>query len=209
MYNNAEIVQIDDQDTTDFEKCIDYLRSKLFSPLMVPNVIMCIGGFGGRVDHMMSQVHELYKATRKCAEDGNLVYYVTTESISWVLERGVHEIKVRDPAHPGVLGTKVGIAPFKGPAVVTTKGLQWDVEEWVTEVGVKMSTSNEVKDDTIYIETTHPIMFTIDLGPNAAPCESPPPAMSRNITDAHLTPFTDCVNFDSPQPVGGDIPMDG
>ncbi|KAH9889717.1 thiamine pyrophosphokinase [Xylariomycetidae sp. FL2044] len=61
----------------------------------------------------------------------------------------------------------VGIVPIKEPSVITTRGLEWDVEDWPTEFGGNMSTSNHVLPDTqvVEVETTKDVVFTIALKP--------------------------------------------
>jgi thiamine pyrophosphokinase len=80
----------------------------------------------------------------------------------FLLPPGKHEIYVRDPTTP-VLGKHIGIIPVGEPAVITTKGLEWDVENWETKFGGRMSTSNWVKDDIIEVETSSTVLFSIDL----------------------------------------------
>jgi len=38
----------------------------------------------------------------------------------------------------------VGILPIYGPATISTTGLEWDVRNWETQMGVQVSTSNHV-----------------------------------------------------------------
>ena len=62
----------------------------------------------------------------------------------------------------GVFTENVGLVPVYGPAIISTRGLEWDVDEWHTHMGGQVSTSNHVKADTVYVETSAPILFTIE-----------------------------------------------
>jgi thiamine pyrophosphokinase len=90
------------------------------------------------------------------------IYLLSTEGISFVLKRGKHRIRVRDPGAP-ILGKHIGIIPLKEPSIITTKGLEWDVTDWPTEFGGQISTSNHVREDLAEITTTGDVLFTIDL----------------------------------------------
>lgn len=59
----------------------------------------------------------------------------------------------------------VGIIPVKEPSVITTRGLEWDVTDWATEFGGRMSTSNHVLPGTKVVEvaTAKDVLFTIAL----------------------------------------------
>jgi thiamine pyrophosphokinase len=49
------------------------------------------------------------------------------------------------------------------PAVISTKGLEWDVQEWRTEFGGRMSTSNHIVSDLVEIDTSDTVLFTVEL----------------------------------------------
>ena len=70
---------------------------------------------------------------------------------------------IRTPLGPGLLGENVGIIPVARPAVITTRGLEWDVEGWATEFGVQVSTSNHVRGGVVEVETTERVLFTVEL----------------------------------------------
>jgi len=130
--------------------------------------IVCLGGLGGRVDQGMSQLHHLFMFQQDGYHEGK-IFLLSTDAITFVLKAGTHRIHVRDgPSVIGkhfgsVLGKFVGILPLKGPSKITTKGLEWDVSDWLTQFGGQVSTSNHVKEDVVEISTTEDVLFTIDL----------------------------------------------
>lgn len=57
----------------------------------------------------------------------------------------------------------IGIIPLSAPASITTKGFEWDVEDWHTEIGGQLSTSNHIRADKVEVSTSVPVLFTVEL----------------------------------------------
>lgn len=57
----------------------------------------------------------------------------------------------------------IGIIPLSAPASITTQGFEWDVEDWHTEIGGQLSTSNHIRADVVSVETSVPVLFTVEL----------------------------------------------
>ncbi|KAI1801784.1 thiamine pyrophosphokinase [Daldinia bambusicola] len=166
---NCNIIYELDDYSTDFAKAVKYVRKEF-----PKRDIVCMGGLGGRVDQGLSQLHHLYLfQTSPTYADGRM-YLVSGESLSFLLKAGKHRIHVREP--DAIVGNSVrisgepfakwvGIIPIKEASVITTRGLEWDVENWLTEFGGRMSTSNHVLPETkvVEIETTKDVLFTIAL----------------------------------------------
>ncbi|KAJ5408188.1 hypothetical protein N7509_002071 [Penicillium cosmopolitanum] len=57
----------------------------------------------------------------------------------------------------------IGIIPLSAPASITTHGFEWDVEDWHTEIGGQLSTSNHIRADVVSVETSVPVLFTVEL----------------------------------------------
>lgn len=136
--------------------------------------IICKGGLGGRVDQGLSQLHHLYMFQTSPTYAEGKMFFLSGESLTFLLKAGKHSIHVREPsAIPGnwaplitdLFAKYVGIIPVKEPSIITTKGLEWDVENWPTEFGGQMSTSNHVLPETqvVEVETTKDVLFTIAL----------------------------------------------
>ncbi|KAI0173128.1 thiamine pyrophosphokinase [Hypoxylon sp. FL1284] len=165
----TNIIHDPDQYSTDFTKAVRHVHKTISG-----TDIVCMGGLGGRVDQGLSQLHHLYLfQTSPTYADGKM-FFLSGESLSFLLKSGVHRIHVREPnAKVGnftrmsgdPFAKYVGIIPVKEPSVITTKGLEWDVQDWPTEFGGQMSTSNHVLPDTnvVEVETTKDVIFTIAL----------------------------------------------
>ncbi|KAI0880598.1 thiamine pyrophosphokinase [Annulohypoxylon maeteangense] len=166
---NCTIIHDPDQYSTDFTKAVRLVRKDFPG-----KDIVCMGGLGGRVDQGLSQIHHLYLfQTSPTYADGKM-FLLSGESLSFLLKAGKHCIHVREPniavtnfarMSGDPFAKYVGIIPVKEPSVITTKGLEWDVEDWPTEFGGQMSTSNHVLPETevVEIKTTKDVLFTIAL----------------------------------------------
>ncbi|KAJ5709542.1 hypothetical protein N7493_009833 [Penicillium malachiteum] len=126
------------------------------------------------------------------AAGGNL-YLVSEESITFVLQQGKNIIYTPGTRRPDIVqaavdtdsptenseGTlkrkrdkeeteyffeeNIGIIPLSAPASITTQGFEWDVEDWHTEIGGQLSTSNHIRAEKVEIETSVPVLFTVEL----------------------------------------------
>jgi thiamine pyrophosphokinase len=155
---NTKIIHDPDQYSTDFTKAVKHVWST--EPKESINIV-ALGGLGGRVDQGISVLHHLY--VFQTDYDAGKIFLLSSEGVTFVLKSGKHKIKARASFQGVTLGENVGIIPLKEPSVITTHGLEWDVTDWHTEVGGLISTSNHVKADWIYIETTKDVLFTIDF----------------------------------------------
>ncbi|KAL4803212.1 putative thiamine pyrophosphokinase [Aspergillus unguis] len=169
----VNIVQDDDQYSTDFTKSLKYIRSESTGQDLS---ILILGGLGGRVDQAFSQIHHLYmmnQAQSQLEGSGNL-YLVSEESITFILQPGENTIHVPRTNRPDMkqdneketdylLEENVGIIPLSGPARISTKGFEWDVEDWKTEIGGQISTSNHIRAETVKVSSGVPVLFTVEL----------------------------------------------
>jgi thiamine pyrophosphokinase len=149
-YSNVEIIHLEDQDTNDFEKCIQLIND-------TPDIdqILAVGALGGRFDHQMANISTLYKYSRM------KIYLISFESIVFLLEAGRHSI---DSCLNDMFKINCGLLPMKGAAVVKTSGLKWDLDEtFEFEFGKVISTSNRFDKETVTIDTNVPIIFTQEL----------------------------------------------
>ena len=150
-----------DQYSTDLTKCLKWLRTKAIHAHDEHGKldVIILGGLGGRVDQGFSTMHHLYMAIGDESLLRGEIYLLSEQSLSFVLENGKNTIKV----NKDMFGENIGIIPIIGPATISTAGLEWDVQDWKTEFGGQVSTSNHVKSDLIGIQTDSRVLFTIEL----------------------------------------------
>jgi thiamine pyrophosphokinase len=177
------ILRDPDQNSTDFGKCVAYIRQHhhVLPPppqnaaastggtgTSRPPDIVAVGGLGGRVDQGLSQLHHLYLFQTDPRYAEGRMYLFSGESLTFLLQPGRHRIRVReddDDKEGDVFSKYVGILPIGETSRITTTGLEWDVTDWETRFGGKMSTSNHVLPETkvVEVETTQKVLFTIAL----------------------------------------------
>ncbi|KAI9737822.1 MAG: hypothetical protein M1834_009191 [Cirrosporium novae-zelandiae] len=175
----VQVIQDHDQDSTDFTKCLWYIRDHKDAILRTSNRkhapadtvsdrldVVVLGGMGGRLDQAISTIHHLYFAARDPTLIPGNLFLVTAQNISFVLKKGKNAIST--PLKEGILLRDVGVLPVGVPAIITTKGLEWDVKDWKTELGGVISTSNHIKSDVIEIETNEPVLFTVEFAPSVS-----------------------------------------
>lgn len=115
--------------------------------------IFVYNALGGRIDHAFHSIHQLYAfRTRQ-------LYLVSEDGLAFLLLKGQNLITLPKKA----FGPACGIIPVDGPNVITTKGLVWDVSEWETRFGEKISTSNRLKEETVNVMAKEPVLFTVEI----------------------------------------------
>ncbi|KAI9720002.1 MAG: hypothetical protein M1812_003127 [Candelaria pacifica] len=165
--NSVSIVHNKSQQTTDFDKCLKLLKKKrdaVTNDRQGTFDLNVIGGLGGRVDQGLSLINHLYKASLNPSLFGGKIFLFSEESISFVLHSETNTILT--PLSEGFLAKNVGIIPIGPSAVISTRGLRWDVTDWKTEFGGQMSTSNHIKRDLIAVHTTERVLFTVERAKN-------------------------------------------
>ena len=177
----VHVVKASSQYATDFTKSLRHITTqkksvlkewnevkKVYRPMHNPadNLdVFVFGGLGGRADQAFSELHHLYLAHQDQHISVSDIYLVTPQSIIFLLHKGANLIHT--PVGPKQLGESVGIIPMGRPAVITTKGLEWDVKDWRTEIGGQISTSNHIRARKVTVTTTEPVLFTVELAHEA------------------------------------------
>jgi thiamine pyrophosphokinase len=140
--------------------------------------VVALGGFGGRVDqsfHSVSspilrltcqvaysiQIHALHTAQQGPGLPRK-VFLISEQNITFLLQRGANVLYMPR----AFLGPCCGIIPVGTPAIITTKGFEWNLTEAETKFGGMVSTSNHIVRDEVSVETTEPIVFTIEFREN-------------------------------------------
>ncbi|KAK5024993.1 thiamine pyrophosphokinase [Exophiala sideris] len=144
----VHVIKEPDQYSTDFTKCLKWIRTWCQKDPNSPSTTMdvvVLGGLGGRVDQGFSQIHHLYMAENDEALLKGRIYLLSEQI-------------------PGYFEENVGIIPVLGRTILTTSGLEWDVHHWTTEFGGQVSTSNHIRSDKIEISFQGPRpLFTMEL----------------------------------------------
>lgn len=116
---NSKVIKIEDQDTTDFTKCVTYIEKHF----KVDKIIV-IGGFGGRFDHECANMQTILKSQIKIV----------------MIDKDNYICKINIGDNIFTSNGYCGLIPFT-KSKVKTKGFQWDVDQEI-EFGGLISTSN-------------------------------------------------------------------
>ncbi|EFQ99353.1 thiamine pyrophosphokinase [Nannizzia gypsea CBS 118893] len=153
--------------------------------------VVVFGGLGGRVDQGFAQIHHLFcttaSASAQITRPKGELYLISEESISFFLRAGNNVIETFGGSCLGKeketntrssssqtntmerqvwFSENIGIIPIGGPSIISTQGFEWDVGDWKTEFGGNLSTSNHIRADSVKVETSAPVLFTVELAPN-------------------------------------------
>lgn len=134
--HKVEIIKIEEQDSTDFQKCIQECPSDEW---------VVLGGLDGRFDHTMSCLHTLL------VNKHISITLVSHYSYCRCLSTGSHNLDFDRVLY----GDSIGLFPLTGTALCTTTGLKWNIDHSMPlQFGMMISTSNTF-DNAFYNSSTN------------------------------------------------------
>ncbi|OBZ84295.1 Thiamin pyrophosphokinase 1 [Choanephora cucurbitarum] len=152
---HVKITKVHDQDSTDFMKCVALLHEKEKEQGMIYDIV-ATPALGGRFDQTISNIHLLYTVKDHA---GRRAILVSDENLTMLLDKGKHHVHCQLDME----GPTCGIMPMGAPAILTTKGLRWNLTNTKCALGGILSTSNIVDNELIEIETDAPVVWTIEI----------------------------------------------
>ncbi|KAH7128787.1 thiamine pyrophosphokinase-like protein 1 [Dendryphion nanum] len=155
----VDVSQDHDQFSTDFGKAMQKIIAQ--SPGSSQRDILVLGTLSGRVDQGLGLLHEMLREEMR---DSTLRLWLFSETnVSFILRDQRNYL--RGMRASGLFAKYVGLVPVYGPARISTEGLEWDVKDWETQMGGQVSTSNHIVADDVGVQTTTPILFTVQRMP--------------------------------------------
>ena len=161
-----------DQMSTDLQKCIAYIdhhfliggerpetaeqEERMDAAMNITrqvDSIVAVGALGGRLDHILSSLSTLYQFRHMnivLCGDGNLTRLIPGGKAVIVPHRSVE-------------GPTCGLIPLLGPAVGTTTGLRWNLDNTEMIIGGLISTSNILESNEVRVESNADLLWTTEL----------------------------------------------
>jgi thiamine pyrophosphokinase len=157
-----------DQDSTDLMKCLVQVAKRMGESVSKTRVIV-YGAFGGRFDQEMQNFNTMY--SQPWCSMFKQMTLLADDCIACVIPEGKNILRVSCPYE----GPNCGLVPLGGRVrSLTTKGLHWDVSEWESNFGGKISSSNRVEYFSkescarlvdVEVDVSDPIVWTASLPP--------------------------------------------
>ncbi|KAI8903589.1 thiamine pyrophosphokinase 1-like protein [Gorgonomyces haynaldii] len=140
-----------DQDSTDFQKCLNKIES-LYGK---SETVLALGALSGRLDQIMSSMHTLFNNPIK-------TLLVSNESIAFLLEKGEHTLHILPWEGPSC-----GLFPLTSDNVLcSSKGLVWDMDNLRLGFGHLISTSNVIQGSgnrTVQVLCSDRLMWSVQV----------------------------------------------
>ncbi|XP_044757949.1 thiamin pyrophosphokinase 1 isoform X2 [Coccinella septempunctata] len=153
----VKVINTPDQNATDFTKALIELDSHRANS-GIDNVYVVTEMIEGRIDHVMANINTLFTAAKQFPH--LRVYRLSSDSISWLLTPGSSSIGI-----PEVLRDNqewCSLVPVGAPAVITTSGLKWNLDNHRCLFGEMVSTSNTYDGSPVVeIQTDSPILWSM------------------------------------------------
>ena len=134
----SRVVHIEEQDSTDLEKCLNEVEAPLY---------LALGFIGKRFDHTLEILHVMEKYAHK-----QIVFFSKED----VIVRLPKSFRVQLP-----LGTRFSLYPLKRTVLLSSEGLKYPLDGLTMEQGQMIGTSNETTETHVHIEQTEEGLIAI------------------------------------------------
>uniref|UniRef100_A0A0N5AD14 Thiamine diphosphokinase n=1 Tax=Syphacia muris TaxID=451379 RepID=A0A0N5AD14_9BILA len=148
-----------DQDFTDMCKALRIIAEEINTGRIKAESVIVLGGLSGRIDHTLSSFNSLLRFRTICDRP---IFINDGFNLLTVLTEGITEIQFN--GYLSKLTRITGFIPFcQKKTIVTSNGFKWNLKDVPLEFGGCISSSNEIVGDAVSINTSAPLIFTLEL----------------------------------------------
>ncbi len=133
--------KIEDQDSTDLDKCLQHVES---------GTTVVLGNLAGRFDHSFGILNSLKKYSR----DDSQIFLYDGKNVLFLVQPGESYINLHEDWN------YCGLIPIDGPTRVSSEGLHWNLHNTVLSFGGLVSSSNYPESGSVKVVTDKPLIFT-------------------------------------------------
>lgn len=130
---NMELIFIEDQNTTDFEKALEHLVKLNYERVVV------LGSTGGQNDHFLGNLNAAYKYRKKL----NILFFDNSQHF-FLTEKSIE--------FPTEIDKIVSLVPFPETHIVAMDGLQYGLENESLDLLKRVGTRNRATDTRVSIQ---------------------------------------------------------
>lgn len=136
--SGCAVVEIAEQDTTDFEKCLYATAAPAY---------LGVGFLGGRLDHALAALHAMLRRPEKRVVLIGEADAVCLAPPAWRCRVGA--------------GRRVSVHPLARVRCRASRGLRWPLDRLELEIGRAVSASNEAAEDWVELSLEGPALLIL------------------------------------------------
>ncbi|MES1913380.1 MAG: hypothetical protein MHM6MM_005568 [Cercozoa sp. M6MM] len=162
--HGATVMHIDDQDTTDLDKCLKWLSEQPRGACdrsngHVLNVIVADTCHSARTDQTLGNLHSMLRYIHQNKDSRVQVRLESAHNVSVPVTPGRTQLSL----DTSLYGPHCGLIPLGQPARnVSTQGLQWNLAQQRMHLGQGLvSTCNMLASDEVHIDTSDALLLTV------------------------------------------------
>lgn len=131
--NKSKVIKIENQDFTDFEKCLNFVHEKKISPTLI------LGMTTGEIDHVLGNFKTLYKYSKKLSLFFLDSYLKKKEKLKlgFFLKKNENKFNLKK-------NTTISLLPFS-KALISSNNLFWELKNSVLSINKMISLRNKNK----------------------------------------------------------------
>jgi len=143
-FSNSKLIKIEEQNSTDFEKALDYLLKQNATHVDI------WGASGHRIDHTFGNLSSLVRYSRQMK-----AFFHSNNSTAFLLPYDF-EKKYK-------LGQTISLLPVPKADFIVTKGLKWELNSESLELGKRVGTLNQVSEELVKIYYQSGNLFLMEV----------------------------------------------